>query len=205
MQAETGDILFFIADTLEVTAASLGALRLALGQKLKLIDPNKYNFLWITDFPLLEFDSEEDRYVAIHHPFTAPVEEDIPLLDSDPLKVRSQAYDIVLNGQEIGGGSIRIHQKELQSRLFAKLGIHEDEAKLKFGFLMEALEYGAPPHGGLALGLDRLIMILVEAASIRDVIAFPKTLKATCLMTDAPNAVAPEQLKELRIKLNKEK
>ncbi len=205
MQAETGDILFFIADTPEVTAAGLGALRLALGQKLKLIDPNKYNFLWITDFPLLEFDSEEDRYVAIHHPFTAPVEEDIPLLDSDPLKVRSQAYDIVLNGQEIGGGSIRIHQKELQSRLFAKLGIHEDEAKLKFGFLMEALEYGAPPHGGLALGLDRLIMILAEAASIRDVIAFPKTLKATCLMTDAPNAVAPEQLKELKIKLNTEK
>jgi len=205
MQAETGDILFFIADTPDVTAAGLGALRLALGQKLNLIDPHKYNFLWVTDFPLLEYDSEQDRYVAMHHPFTSPVEEDIPLLENDPLKVRAQAYDIILNGQEIGGGSIRIHQKELQSRLFAKLGIDEDEAKLKFGFLMEALEYGAPPHGGLALGLDRLIMILAEAASIRDVIAFPKTLKATCLMTDAPNAVAPEQLKELKIKLNTEK
>ena len=202
MQAETGDILFLIADTPGVTAASLGALRLTLGQKLNLIDPQKYNFLWVTDFPLLEYDSEEGRYTAMHHPFTSPVEEDMPLFDSDPLKVRAQAYDIVLNGQEIGGGSIRVHQKELQSRLFAKLGIGEEEAKQKFGFLMEALEYGAPPHGGLALGLDRLVMILAEADSIRDVIAFPKTLKATCLMTDAPGGATPEQLKELRIKLN---
>ncbi len=202
MQAEPGDILFFVADKPEITANSLGALRLALGQKLDLIDSSKYNFLWITDFPLLEYDAEAGRYESKHHPFTSPVEEDIPLLETDPLKVHAQAYDIVLNGLEIGGGSIRIHQKELQKKVFLKLGISEEEAVEKFGFLMEALEYGAPPHGGLALGLDRLIMILAETSSIRDVIAFPKTQKATCLMTNAPNKAMPEQLKELKIKLD---
>ncbi|MEW6378227.1 MAG: aspartate--tRNA ligase [bacterium] len=202
MQARPGDVLFFVADTPAVVAASLGALRLTLGQKLNLIDSSRYDFLWVIDFPLLEYDNEEGRYVAMHHPFTAPMPEDLPLLESDPLKARAQAYDLVLNGQEIGGGSIRIHTKEMQTRLFDRIGIKEEEARQKFGFLMEALEYGAPPHGGLALGLDRLIMILAGTTSIRDVIAFPKTQKATCLMTNAPGEAMPKQLKELRIKLD---
>ncbi|MCL6582107.1 MAG: aspartate--tRNA ligase [bacterium] len=202
MKAKVGDVIFFVADAPSVVAASLGALRLTLGQKLNLIDPNRYDFLWVTDFPLLEYDSQEGRYVAMHHPFTAPMVEDISLLETDPLKVRAQAYDLVLNGQEIGGGSIRIHTRQMQAKLFDKLGIGEEEARQKFGFLMDALEYGAPPHGGLALGLDRLIMILAGTSSIRDVIAFPKTQKATCLMTNAPSEIRPEQLKELRIKLD---
>jgi len=202
IKAKVGDVIFFVADAPSVVAASLGALRLTLGQKLNLIDPNRYDFLWVTDFPLLEYDSQEGRYVAMHHPFTAPMVEDISLLETDPLKVRAQAYDLVLNGQEIGGGSIRIHTRQMQAKLFDKLGIGEEEARQKFGFLMDALEYGAPPHGGLALGLDRLIMILAGTSSIRDVIAFPKTQKATCLMTNAPSEIRPEQLKELRIKLD---
>jgi aspartyl-tRNA synthetase len=157
----------------------------------------------VIDFPLLEYDEQTRRYVALHHPFTAPFDEDLPLLDSDPLRVRAKAYDLVVNGNELGGGSIRIHRREIQSKVFDLLSIAKEEASAKFGFLLEALEYGAPPHGGIAFGLDRLVMLLGGADSIRDVIAFPKTQKAQCPMTDAPSPVDPEQLKDLHIKLDK--
>jgi len=199
--AGVGDLLLFVADKPGVVHDVLGRLRLLLGDELNLIDRSLWRPVWVIDFPLLEFDPEAKRYVAMHHPFTAPLDEDVPLLDADPLRVRAKAYDLVLNGNEIGGGSVRNHRRDVQSKLFDLLGISKDEARAKFGFLLDALEYGAPPHGGIAFGLDRLIMLLGGAESIRDVIAFPKTQKAQCLMTEAPSAVDPKQLKELHIKM----
>ncbi|MFQ5455564.1 MAG: aspartate--tRNA ligase [Nitrospirota bacterium] len=199
-EAEKGDILLFVADDKKIANNTLGNLRIKIAERKGIIDDNIYNFLWITDFPLLEYDDTEKRYTALHHPFTSPMDEDISLLDKEPLKARSKAYDIVLNGTEIGGGSIRIHKRDIQSRIFDLLEIGKEEAITKFGFLLEALEYGAPPHGGIAFGLDRLLMILTGTDSIREVIAFPKTQKGICLMTDAPSMVTKEQLKELHIK-----
>ena len=201
LDAEVGDLLLFMADTPAVANEALGRLRGHLGQKLGLARKDDFKFLWVTEFPLLEWDAEQRRHVAVHHPFTAPLEEDIPLLETDPGKARAQAYDIVLNGSEIGGGSIRIHDQAVQSKMFELLGIGAEEAQEKFGFLLDALNYGAPPHGGIAFGLDRLMMILTGADSIRDVIAFPKTQKATCLLSDAPNQVDEKQLLELGVRL----
>ena len=199
--AEVGDLLLFMADTPAIANEALGRLRGHLGQKLGLANKDNYKFTWVTEFPLLEWDAEQRRHVAVHHPFTAPLEEDIPLLDSAPGKARAQAYDLVLNGSEIGGGSIRIHDQAVQSRMFELLGIGAEEAREKFGFLLDALNFGAPPHGGIAFGLDRIMMILTGADSIRDVIAFPKTQKATCLLSDAPNEVDDKQLQELGVRL----
>lgn len=199
--AEAGDLMIFVADMPKVVNDALAQLRLSIGNRLSLINQDDYRFLWVLDFPLLEYDEEEKRYVAMHHPFTSPMDEDIPLLDTDPLKVRAKAYDIVMNGAEIGGGSIRIHTRALQRKMFELLGIREEEAEAKFGFLLEALEYGAPPHGGIAFGVDRIIMLLTGAESIRDVIAFPKTQKGTCPMTEAPSPVEKKQLKELHLKI----
>ncbi|SHE67013.1 aspartyl-tRNA synthetase [Thermoanaerobacter uzonensis DSM 18761] len=202
LEAEAGDLLLIVADKDEIVFDTLAHLRIELGKRFNLIDENKYEFVWIVDFPLLEYDEEEKRYVAKHHPFTAPKDEDIELLEKEPLKVRAKAYDIVLNGTEIGGGSIRIHDTELQKRMFKVLGFSEEKAWERFGFLMEAFKYGAPPHGGIAYGLDRLAMIITSSDTIRDVIAFPKTQNAVCLMTDAPSEVSEEQLKELHIKVD---
>lgn len=202
MGGEIGDILFFVADKEEVVHNALGNLRLELGRKLNLISPDLLNCLWVTEFPLLEYDEEEQRYVAIHHPFTSPLDEDVPLLETKPLKARAKAYDLVLNGMELGGGSIRIHKREVQEKLFNLLGLSTEEAYDKFGYLLDAFEYGTPPHGGIAFGLDRLVMILAGRDNIRDVIAFPKTQSASCLLTQAPSQVGRDQLKDLSLKLD---
>ncbi|MGI9953477.1 aspartate--tRNA ligase [Moorellaceae bacterium AZ2] len=201
MEARAGDLLLFVADKEETAATALGALRLEMGRRLAMIDSEQLAFTWVIDFPLLEYSEEEGRYKAIHHPFTSPCEEDLPLLDREPLKVRALAYDVVLNGVELGGGSIRIHRRDVQEKMFNLLGLGPQEAQEKFGFLLEAFEYGAPPHGGIALGLDRMVMLMGRRETIRDVIAFPKTQSATCLMTGAPGPVAPEQLSELHLAL----
>jgi aspartyl-tRNA synthetase len=199
--AAPGDIFLLMADSSKVVNDVLGRVRLQLGRQLNLIPKGVFNFVWITDFPLLEFDEAEKRWSAKHHPFTSPLDEDLPLLSTDPGKVRAKAYDLVLNGSEIGGGSLRIYRREVQSLLFQQLGIGPEEAKEKFGFLLEALEYGAPPHGGIAFGFDRLVAILAGAESIRDLIAFPKTQKATDLMTEAPSTVDSRQLAELALRV----
>lgn len=199
-KAEPGDLLFFVADKPSVVAAALGALRIEMAKRLNLIDPDALEFLWVVDFPMFEYDEEEKRYVAMHHPFTSPRDEDLPLLETDPSKVYAKAYDMVLNGTEIGGGSIRIHRRDVQKAIFKAIGLTDEQAVEKFGFMMNAFEYGAPPHGGLAFGLDRLIMIMAKCDSIRDVIAFPKTQSASDLMTQAPNDVDEKQLRELHIR-----
>jgi aspartyl-tRNA synthetase len=201
MNPVPGDTLIFMADSSRLVNDVLGRVRLQLGKQLGLIPQGAFNFVWITDFPLLEYDEAEKRWTAKHHPFTSPLDEDLPLLSADPGKVRAKAYDLVLNGSEVGGGSLRIYRREVQSLLFQQLGIGPEEAKEKFGFLLEALEYGAPPHGGIAFGFDRLVMILAGAESIRDVIAFPKTQKATDLMTEAPSTVDSRQLAELSLRV----
>ncbi|MFQ5328961.1 MAG: aspartate--tRNA ligase [Thermodesulfobacteriota bacterium] len=205
LDAETGDLLLFVADCAKVTNTTLGRIRLHLAERLQLIPKDSYNFVWVTDFPLLEYDEEAGRHVALHHPFTSPTDETVDKLDEAPLEVTSKAYDLVLNGCEIGGGSIRIHQREIQEKVFEKLGIGKEEAEERFGFLLDALSYGTPPHGGIAFGLDRLVAIMAGVPSIRDVIAFPKTQKAACLMTDAPSPVDKLQLRDLSLKtsLNK--
>ena len=201
---EPGDILFFVADRDEIVFGALGALRLHLGERENLIDKSKFDILWVTDFPLLEYSEEEGRFVAMHHPFTSPKTEDLPLLDTDPGKVRAKAYDLVINGQEAGGGSIRIHSQEIQQKMFRTLGLSDEVVAQKFGYFVNAFRYGTPPHGGLAFGLDRLTMLLTGAESIRDVIAFPKVQTASCLMSEAPNTVDPKQLEELGIAVVKE-
>jgi aspartyl-tRNA synthetase len=200
-KAKPGDLLLMVADKTEVTDSVLGALRIHIASRLDLIPQGRFEFAWVTDFPLLEWDEEEKRYQAVHHPFTSPHPDDIPLFETDPGKIRAMAYDLVLNGSEIGGGSIRIHQHEIQSKMFKALGLSEEEAKEKFGFFLEALTFGTPPHGGIALGLDRIVAILAGVDSIRDVIAFPKTQRAIDLMTDAPSEVDDKQLRELGIDL----
>jgi len=203
LNIEPGDLIFFVADQPKIVNEALGHLRNLLGKKQSLIDENEYSFIWITHFPLMEYDENENRYQALHHPFTAPLEEDYGLLKDDPLAVRSRAYDLVLNGSEIGGGSIRIHQKNIQEKVFEALGMDQETYEKKFGFLLSALESGAPPHGGIALGFDRLVMILCGQPSIRDVIAFPKTQKAACLLTNAPAEPSKAQLDELHMRVRK--
>jgi aspartyl-tRNA synthetase len=200
LDAQPGDLILFGADKSKVVHQVLAELRLELARRLQLVDENSFNFIWVTDFPLLEYDQEQKRYTAVHHPFTAPNEDQLDLLETDPGAVKSRAYDLVLNGNEIGGGSIRIHSPLMQKKVFKALGIESEEAQEKFGFLLRALELGAPPHGGIAFGVDRLMMLLTGSTSIRDVIAFPKTQKATCPLTEAPSSVARKQLTELHLR-----
>lgn len=202
LEAEVGDILFFVADKPDVVNAALSNLRLKLGKMAGLIDESKVNVLWIVDFPMFEWNEDENRWEALHHPFTSPKEEDVEKLLEDPGSVRARAYDMVLNGVEIGGGSIRIHREDIQEKVFKVIGLSDEEAKERFGFLLEALKYGAPPHGGMAFGLDRLCAIMRSEESIRDVIAFPKTQRGQCLLTGAPDTVRPEQIEELHIKVD---
>ncbi len=204
MEGEAGDLLLFAADRNQVVYSVLGALRVELARELALTDPNEFRFVWVTEFPLLEWSDEEQRYMAMHHPFTMLMEEDLPLLDTEPGKVRAKAYDIVLNGNEIGGGSVRIHQNDIQEKMFQQLGFTKEEAHEQFGFLMEAFQYGVPPHAGLAYGLDRLVMLMARADSIREVIAFPKVKDASDLMSHAPSPVSEEQLSELSLAVRKE-
>ncbi|OAO24588.1 MULTISPECIES: aspartate--tRNA ligase [Mammaliicoccus] len=201
-EAKSGDLILFVADKKDVVAASLAQLRNKLGKERGLIDPNQYNFLWVTDWPLFEYDEDTNRYVAAHHPFTAPKKEHEDMLETDPTNVEANAYDIVLNGFELGGGSIRIHKSDLQEKMFKALGFTDEEAQEQFGFLIEAFKYGAPPHGGIALGLDRLVMLLAGRTNLRDTIAFPKTASASCLLTDAPSKVSNSQLQELHLQLD---
>ena len=201
MQGEPGDLLLFAADKNKIVWNVLGALRLGLAKELDLLDPDQYNFLWVTEFPLLEWSDEENRFMAMHHPFTMPMEEDWDKIDSDPGSVRAKAYDIVLNGTELGGGSVRIHQDDIQEKMFEVLGFTKERAHEQFGFLLDAFKYGVPPHAGLAYGLDRLVMHMVHADSIRDVIAFPKVKDASCLMTQAPGIVDKKQLEELGLEV----
>lgn len=203
MDGENGDLLLFAADKNKIVWDVLGNLRLEIARNLELLDKNQYNFLWVTEFPLLEWDEEDNRFVAMHHPFTMPMDEDLPLLDTDPGKVRAKAYDIVLNGTELGGGSVRIFQDDVQAKMFEVIGLSKEVAEERFGFLLSAFKYGVPPHAGLALGLDRMIMLMTQADSIREVIAFPKVKDASCLMTEAPNIVDEVQLEELGIAIVK--
>lgn len=204
MQGKPGDLLLFAADEDDIVFDVLGNLRLEIARNLGLLDKNEYNFVWVTEFPLLEYSKEQGRYVAKHHPFTMPMEEDLELIDTDPGKVRAKAYDIVLNGTEIGGGSVRIFQNHVQEKMFEVLGFSKEDAYDRFGFLLNAFKYGVPPHAGLAYGLDRLVMLMAKEDSIRDVIAFPKVKDASCLMTDAPNVVEEKQLEELGIEISEE-
>ena len=204
MEGEPGDLLLFAADKNKVVYDVLGNLRLELARRMDLLDKNVYNFLWVTEFPLLEYNEELGRYQAMHHPFTMPMEEDLDLIDTEPGKVRAKAYDIVLNGTEIGGGSVRIHQNDIQEKMFECLGFTKEAAHEQFGFLLNAFKYGVPPHAGLAYGLDRLVMLMAKEDSIREVIAFPKVKDASCLLTDAPNIVDEKQLEELGIEIRKE-
>ena len=204
MDGKAGDLLLFAADKKKLVYDVLGALRLELAKQMDLLDKNEYRFVWVTEFPLLEWSEEENRFTAMHHPFTMLMEEDLPLLDTDPGKVRAKAYDIVLNGNEIGGGSVRIHQDDIQERMFEALGFTKEAAHEQFGFLLYAFKYGVPPHAGLAYGLDRLVMLMAKVDSIRDVIAFPKVKDASCLMTQSPSRVSEEQLKELELEVRPE-
>ena len=203
MEGKPGDLLLFAADKDSVVFDVLGNLRLEIARNLDLLDKNVYNFLWVTEFPLLEYSEEEGRYTAKHHPFTMPMEEDLHLLDTHPEQVRAKAYDIVLNGNELGGGSVRIFQNHVQEKMFEVLGFSKEDAYDRFGFLLNAFKYGVPPHAGLAFGLDRMIMLLAKNDNIRDVISFPKVKDASCLMTDAPNIVDAKQLDELALDISK--
>ena len=204
MQGEPGDLLLFAADKNKVVWDVLGALRLELARQMELLDKNQYNFLWVTEFPLLEWSEEENRFMAMHHPFTMPMEEDWDKIDSDPGAVRAKAYDIVLNGTELGGGSVRIHQNDIQEKMLEVLGFTNEQAHEQFGFLLDAFKYGVPPHAGLAYGLDRMVMLMMQCDSIRDVIAFPKVKDASCLMSNAPDVVDVKQLEELGIEITEE-
>ncbi|WP_400242601.1 aspartate--tRNA ligase [Niallia sp. JL1B1071] len=205
LSIEAGDLLLFVADKKNIVADALGALRLKLAKELDLIDQSKFNFLWVTDWPLFEYDEEEGRFYAAHHPFTMPQRADLELLDTNPQAVKAQAYDIVLNGYELGGGSLRIFEKDIQEKMFGLLGFTKEEAYAQFGFLLEAFEYGTPPHGGIAIGLDRLIMLLSGRTNLRDTIAFPKTASASCLLTNAPSEVSENQLTDLHLSLKLDK